>query len=830
MDASITSLFQSRDSTLWAGTVSGVNRFRRETGRFQGFPHHFRTYRRGWGDIRQTIEDDKGHLWLATPGELMIFDPAQQTYRSIRSEKMNPLSLNSNYLTRIMRDRSGVIWIGTNGYGLNLHDPKAERFLTYRRPRNFTSRIDRFSITAIMQDRQGNVWISADVLYRWNPRTGELKSFETDSNHPQDFGNTGSWSLLQDRDGLIWVAGFEGLYRYDPASGQVRHFDRDSGLKEKMAFQVYQDRQNHIWVGTENYFSRYDAKTNRFRHHRFRQNPPSRFMSLTDVYQDKSGTFWLATDDGLAHFKPATGDIRYFRHDPANVRSLSNNVVLCITPDPGDANILWLGTAGGGVNRFDLREERFRAYTESHGLPNNVVYAALPDKAGNFWLSTNNGLSRFNPVAETFRNFDVSDGLQSNEFNTGAYFLSRSGEMFFGGIMGLNYFYPENIVDNPHVPRVAITGMRLFNQPISPQSHPEILDTLITYKKRVKLSYRDNVIGFEFAALDYSAPSRNQFTYRMWGFDDRWIEAGGERIATYTNLPAGDYIFQVKGSNNDGVWNEKGAHLAIHIKNPPWKTPWAYALYILVGLGLLYGIRRYEMNRIFLKNRLQIEQVAGAKLRELDQLKSQFFANISHEFRTPLTLILGPIQQLMEKQPDEAAKHSLRMMQRNATRLLGLINQLLDLAKLDAGKMEIRVVQADFIPFLQGIFRTYQSMANIKGVELTFESNRPAIFLYFERDKLEKVFHNLLANALKFTPEGGRVSVAVAVAVAGAGPVAMAGGDENVEAVSGSAIEVTITDTGPGIPAKQLPFIFDRFYRANEQEHFDPLNKPAAEK
>ncbi len=808
MDESITSLFESRDSTLWAGTVSGVNRFRPEDNTFQAFPHHFLTFRRGWGDIRDFIEDDSGRLWLTTPNELMIFDPLQHTYQSIRSEKLNPAALNSNHLTKIMRDRSGVIWVGTNGYGLNLHDPKAERFFTYRRPKNFTSRIDRFSITAVMEDKDGILWISADVLYRWNRRSGELKSFETDSRHPQDFGNTGSWAIFQDHDGFLWFGGFEGLYRYDPQTGQARHFTRSSGLKDKIIFRIFSDRKGRLWLASENYISRFEPASEEFTHFRYRERPTTRFVAIADVYEHEDGTFWLATDDGLVHFAPQTGDMSYFRHHPGRPGSLSNNVVLAITADPDDADILWLGTAGGGLNRFRLSDTTFKAFTEEAGLPNNVVYAALPDRAGNLWLSTNKGLSRFNRAAGVFRNFDVSDRLQSNEFNTGAYFLSQSGEMFFGGIKGLSYFYPEQIIDNPHIPNVMLTDMRLFNQVITPQSHTHILDTLITHKKQVVLSHRDNVIGFEFAALDFSAPQRNQFAFRMHGFDERWINAGHERIATYTNLPAGEYIFQVRGSNNDGIWNARGVTLAVQVLAPPWKTWWAYALYLLAALGLLYGFRRYEMNRIFLKNRLQMEQIEGSKLREIDQLKSRFFANISHEFRTPLTLILGPIEQLIEKQTDEATKHGLRLMQRNATRLLSLINQLLDLARLESGKMEIRAVRADFMPFIRGLVHLFRPRAAMQGVRLNLHSDLETVFLYFERDKLEKVFHNLLANALQYVPRDGEVTVTVRVT------------DENLSsAEDGRTLDVMVSDTGPGIAEEHLPLIFDRFYRADAVEN-----------
>ncbi|MFQ5640588.1 MAG: two-component regulator propeller domain-containing protein, partial [bacterium] len=800
-ESQIYSLYQSRNGSIWVGTVSGVNRLQPKTGAIQSFPHHFRTYRRGWGTILDIEEDKNGRLWLATPDELMIFDPVRKQYQSIRSQKMNSLSLSSSHLTRLFRDRSGVFWIGTNGYGLNLHDPKADRFFTYRRPRDFVSRIDRFSITALMEDREGNLWISADVLYRWDRRTGELKSFETDSEHPEDFGNTGSWSMLQDNEGLIWLAGFEGAYRYNPVTQEYRHFTLNSGLLEKMAFRVYLDREDRIWVATENYLSCYDSEADRFSHYRYRQNPATRFVSLTAIYQDATGIFWLATDDGLARSDPETDIFRYFRNDPRDVNSLSNDVVLSITPDPNLADVLWVGTAAGGLNRFNREKETFRAFTGADGLPNDVVYAALPDKAGNLWLSTNKGLSRFNPGKNAFRNFDVSDGLQSNEFNTGAYFLSPSGEMFFGGIQGLSYFYPEKIVDNPHIPNVVLTGLRLFNQVISPQTHPLILDTLITYEKQVNLSYRDNVIALEFSALDFSAPLRNQYAYRLSGFDERWFSSGTDRLATYTHLPAGDYLFQVKGSNNDGVWNEQGATLAIHISAPPWKTWWAYSLYGLAVLGLLYGLRRYEMNRLRLKNRLQLERVEGEKLRELDQLKSRFFANLSHEFRTPLTLIVGPLQQMMEKWQDEESQRMLGMMQRNARRLLQLINQLLDLSKLDAGKMEIYLRQGDLVSFLRGVLRSYDALAEEKNIRVCLTSERESFIMLFDHDKMENIFHNLLANAFKFTPDGGKVSLFLSFSKGEPGP---------------AFVVITVADNGAGIPAQHMTHVFDRFFQVDE--------------
>ena len=816
MGTGITALYQSRNGTIWLGTLAGLINLDPVSGAMETFPHRFRTYRRGWGAILDIEEDENGLLWLSTRTELMIFNPRRKRYTSVQRQKLNPASLSSNQLTRLFLDRCGVFWIGTNGYGLNLYDTKSDRFHTFRRPRDFTSRINRFSITALMEDRNGNVWISADVLYLWNRQTGQLVSFETDSEHPEDFGNTGGWSLLEDKNGRIWLAGFEGVYHYNPATKKYRHFALNSGLKEKVAYRVFLDRENRLWVGNQNYLSRYDSQTDRFIHYRYRQHAASRFVPLTDIYQDDTGFIWLATDDGLARFDPRTKLFHYFRHDAHNAKSLSNNVVLSITPDPLHSEILWLGTAGGGLNRFNGKKGTFSAFTEADGLPNNVVYAALPDKSGNLWMSTNRGLSRLNVATRKFRNFDISDGLQSNEFNTGAYFLSPSGEMFFGGIKGLTYFYPENIVDNPHRPNVVLTGMRLFNREISPKSQPNILDSLITYEKRVTLSYRENFIAFEFAALDFSAPSRNQYAYRMWGFDDRWITSGSNRLATYTNLPAGDYRFQVRGSNNDGVWNNQGASIWVHVAPPPWKTLWAYLLYGLAALGLLYGIRSYEMNRLRWKNRLQMERVEGEKLRDLDQMKSRFFANISHEFRTPLTLILGQVDRVMGETKDRSVRNRLEIALRNARRLLRLINQLLELSKIEAGNMQLKAAPINIVPLLKNAVFSFESLAEHKNITFHFQCPADPIVVSGEAEKLENIFYNLLSNAFKFTPDGGEVYM-VCRTLPPESASAKAPSGEGIKGTRQNArqVEISVSDTGSGIAPQQLPHIFDRFYQVD---------------
>ncbi len=476
---------------------------------------------------------------------------------------------------------------------------------------------------------------------------------------------------------------------------------------------------------------------------------------------------------------------------------------ICEDPrNPGQA--LWIGTAGGGLNHFDMQTEQFTHFTEKDGLPNDVVYGILIDSSNNLWMSTNKGLSRFNPTTGEFRNFDASDGLQSNEFNTGAYFKSQSGEMFFGGIKGLSYFQPSRVVDNPHIPAVVITGFRISNKPVSPEEHPAILNSDIAEAREIFLTYRENIISFEFAALDYSAPERNQYAYMLEGFNEDWIDNGATRTATFTNLPAGDYVFRVKAANNDNVWNESGAALRVHVAPPPWKTWWAYSLYGLAILGLLYGFRRYEMNRIRLKNDLAFEQVKIEQLHHLDEMKSRFFANISHEFRTPLTLILGQIESLMTSISAAKDQRKLEVANRNARRLLGLINQLLDLSKIEAGGMTLHATRQNLVGFVKQVVYSFELMAEQRRITLQFSTERDDMPVRFEPDKMEKVFSNLLSNAIKFIPPGrdGRITVecwAESGETAGQPEMAV----------------VSVSDTGVGIAPEQAAHVFDRFYQAD---------------
>jgi signal transduction histidine kinase/ligand-binding sensor domain-containing protein/DNA-binding response OmpR family regulator len=811
-DQAVNAVYESKNGTFWLGTLSGLVKFERGNGSYKLFPHEYEINRYGWGNIIAIIEDHLGTLWLATPGELMRFDPTTSSYDYFRNDPFNPKSISFSSISSLFTDKTGIVWVGTAGMGISLYDSKANRFSTLLKKKETISRITGFSIRSILEENDDIVWISTAVLYRWNRKTGELKSYETSSDKLDDFGNTGVWIMIKSSDGKIWAATTEGLYRYDPVTEKAKQYKFDpannSGLPQKEVYSVFEDQQKSIWIATENYFSRLvDIDKGTFQHFRYQTEVPSYEEVRTVIYQDPKGIIWLGTKNGLLRFDPLTKKIKSYQINPAVSSSINNNLIKSLCADPSEPEkILWVGTAGGGLNRFNIYDETFTHFTEESGLPNNVVYGILPDKHGNLWLSTNKGLSKFNPLRSTFRNYDVQDGLQSNEFNTGAYFCSEKGEMFFGGIKGLNYFFPDQIKDNPNKPNIVLTNFKIRDHNISNRIDKNILQKSISRTDHLILSYNDDVITFEFAALDYSASEKNHYAYKLENFNEDWIYSGSVRSATYTNLPPGEYIFRVKGSNNDGVWNEEGTSLYLTITPPWWNTWWAYILYGLLFLSGLYLIRRYEMNRIHWKNQLKLEKVETDTLRNLDQLKSQFFANISHEFRTPLTLILGQVESVMSSNIELKEKGKLQVANRNARRLLTLINQLLDLSKLESGSMELKAKQHNIVSFLKSLFNSFESLAETQKIILKFESDLANIPVVFDPDKMEKVFYNLISNAIKFTPAQGEIKVSVQLSSF----LSLPNGEskENI-------VQIKIKDTGEGIPENRLQHIFNRFYQVD---------------
>lgn len=581
---------------------------------------------RFWEAVRGMMEDRAGKIWIGSTWGLARFDPTTDTMNAFRYERDNPHSIAESGICSVYEDSGGVLWFGSNGNGLFRYDPKARRF-THRYQDGAKLSLWRgTSIRSLCETRDGTLWLgTANIqLLRMNRATGEVTPFQVAQPNVPPLELV--FSMLQDRTGALWIGSSEGLFQVDwrdGKPGQVSWFkpepDVPRGSGRDDVYKVIEDRSGEIWIATANALRHLDGATGHFISYFYDARDPDTIPGdpYTFIHQDRNGIFWLGAEDGLLRFDLPTANFKRYRNDPNDASSLSHNVVRAIAEDPFEPDqVLWIGTAGGGLNRFDKERETFTHFTEKEGLSNNVVYAILSDKEGNLWMSTNHGLTRFNPRTRAFKNFDIKDGLQDNEFNSCASFKSASGELFFGGISGFNAFYPEDVKDNLHAPPVVITGFQIFNKSVSFKNPDSPLKKPITETDEIMLSYEHKVFSFEFAALDFTESSKNQYAYKMDGFDKDWQPAGTSRTATYTNLDPGRYVFRVKASNNDGVWNEKGVAIKITITPPWWRTGWAYGFYGLLLIAGILATDRIQRRRVIKRERERAQRREAELIRQ----------------------------------------------------------------------------------------------------------------------------------------------------------------------------------------------------------------------
>lgn len=595
-DSSISVIYEDSMGVLWIGTsAGGLNRMERSQGTFA---HYFRspmdTHSLSSDNVMAILEDSAGVLWIGTlGGGLDRYDRENDRFVHYNSNPYDPHSLSSNDVRSLYEDRGGVLWVGTLGAGLNKANPTNQKFALYRQePGNPNSLNDR-SIWAILEDHEGVLWVGTDEggLNRFDRESGQWTHYLHDTEDPHSLSDNTVRAIYEDLGQVLWIGTENGLDRFDRDSGQFTHYRHDANDPQSLSHNhiatIYEDRSGMLWVGTiEGGLNRLDRETGQITRYQSDPNNPDSLShdTITCIYETADGVLWIGTmGGGVNAFDPTREHFVHYRHDPRNSNSLSHDVVFAIAEDY--AGRLYIGTWGGGLNRYNRQTHQFTHYRQKDGLANDVVYAIVEDDSGYLWLSTNGGLSRFRVPSRQFRNYDVTDGLQSNEFNMGAYYKSKSGELFFGGINGFNALYPPLVVDNPHVPPVVVSAVKKLDQTIA---------TDISQSQEIRLTYRDTTVAFEFAALDYTAPHKNQYLYKLEGFDPTWVDAGTRRYVNYTNLKGGHYIFRVRGANNDGVWNLTGVALPVAVTPPFWDT-WLFrgsvALLLATSLLVAYRLR-----------------------------------------------------------------------------------------------------------------------------------------------------------------------------------------------------------------------------------------------
>jgi ligand-binding sensor domain-containing protein/signal transduction histidine kinase len=806
-NADVHGMYEDRGGTFWVGTEKGFGTLDRSTGRFTRYTiAPDRPDAASLNAITRFYEDAAGNLWLGTGGAgVLKFDRQQQRVVQYKNDPANPHNLRNNFVSSFLEDPSGTLWIGTLGGGANMFSTRQPKFAHYKHEANNSNCVADNFILSIFEDHTGIVWIGNDrTLNRWDRLSNTWQVYRNDPANPASISNGSVTATQEDPDGTLWFGTFfGGLNRFDPKTGQFHAYRFNSNdphsLSDDIVRSLYIDSKGVLWVGGwNNGLNRFNRITGTFRRYQHDPDDPASLGggSVTDIYEDRSKTLWVATEGGgLNRFNPATEKFERFQNNPQNLKSLPDNAVRVLYEDR--SGLFWVGTTGG-LCVFDRTNGTCTIFTVKEGLPNNTIEGILEDEYGNLWISTNNGLSRFDPKTKTFRNYDVVDGLQSNEFNTFTAFCKshRTGDMYFGGINGFNVFNPSQVKDNPFLPPVVLTDFRLFNRSV-PVGGKSILKKTINEINELTLPYNQNSITFEFSALIYLAPEKNQYRYKLGGFDKDWYHTDGkERLAVYTNLPAGSYVFRVLGSNQDGVWNKEGKSIKIIITPPWWKTWWFKSIIVLVLLALAYSVHLLRVISIKKYNR-KLEQEVTERTEQLDVANEElivtneeleatneslitvnkeletankelevankeleaFSYSVSHDLRAPLRHIEGFSQILSDNYQnkiDDQGKSYIQRIQGSAIHMSQLIEDMLNLSRISRSEMMIQDVNLGAIA---------------KEIADNLRENQPGRMVNFsicnelpvrgDGRLLHIVLENLIGNAWKYTSKHPSANIEV---------------------------------------------------------------------
>ena len=755
-------------------------------------------------------EDEKGAVWMLYEKKMWQLVPGRPI------DLLKPDFVLDRGATCVTADRNGNIWVGTAGYGL--------RKINLRRQMFHTGATGQ-SIWRLWQSPKGPYfWRDVSDIYPYDPVTGRAGNTSAFPTIPGDR----KMDMLFEPSGSFWLLGAP---ERNDTKAFLLHYDANGRLRQQIPFplNVYDytrmmaSRNGDIWIlGGHCQLVRFDPRTARFDYFNYAHifGAGAAVVQALALVEDGNGDFWIGTQRGLVKCKRNQNgfDFQLTQVDPKNPKGLNNNSIACLLPDPARPHeALWIGTKGGGINLLDLRSGQFRHLTVAEGLPDMVVYGILPGNEDpqktrvSLWCSTNRGLAKIvlpRPESESQKPlitvFTAAKGLQDNEFNTQAYFKTAKGELLFGGVNGLNRFFPENVRSDTMPPPVFVVKMEVNHEPVDYGRPGSLLEVPLEYLRELHLGYDQNNVSFEFAALDFTDPSANRYRYRLEGLDKDWVETGTQRFAHFNHLAPGRYVFWAQGNNGEGGW-QAAANAIVVVIHPPWyRSNLAYLCYFLLLVWGGWWAYQFQINRVKEREQLAYEHRETVRVKALEQLKTNFFGNVTHEFRTPLTLIMEPLRQALPSISDPKARENVRLAEQNSRKLLGLVNQLLDMAKLESGSMSLDLRHGDLVQTARDVFETFLPLAEKRGIKLSWGRSEAPAF-EFDASKVELILNNLISNALKFTPEGGSVQV-------------MVGHEASPpSAPQKPAAFIRVSDTGVGIPPEALDKIFERFFQVDPE-------------
>ena len=859
-------IFRDSRNFLWLGTNSGLIKYSPESGKTRIYIHNSTDRNSLSNNIITSISENNNlyQLWVGTEYGLNIFDVNSETFSQYYSTDSRKNTVSDNSITSITKDENGCMWIGTKSGGLNKYNMDNHSFSYFQHNLSSTENISDNFIECVYYDNKGLLWLGT-INAGLNVLDINKKQFELMRNNPAST-NSLSYntirSIYEDKEGILWIGTYGGgLNRYD--GKKFIHFlhqsDEMNSLSHNIVTSFFEDENDMLWIGTWGGGLNFlDKKTLKIRHSSLKLNEfinditrdnngiiwigsnkgvylydPDKneiikssindhltSLSINKIIQDRNGTIWIATWNGLncITLKENSYEVvksEHYKKDLTNKIRLSENRI--ITLYEGQGNVIWVGTYGGGVNKLSIKNNdaqdnlEVEYYTTEHGLPGNIVYGILEDERKNLWISTNNGLSKFGLQDERFHNFDVNDGLQGNQFYWNAYMKSHSGKMYFGGINGLNIFNPDSIYIKDTYPKVNITNLLLFNKMVPVGERDEgkqVLSKSITYTKKIELARKDYAFTLEFAALTYKSQSKIKYAYKLEGFDNNWIQTNAKkRFATYSHIRPGNYTFKVKSTNADGEWNDDYTSLDIRILPAIYETIWAFIFYSFILIILLINFRNQILSRARYKHEIQLERIERENQEAYNDLKLQFFTNISHEFKTPLTLILGPLENVLSRKDlDKNLKEQLLLMQSGSKRMYRLINQLMEFRKVETGNYKIKISYNDIIPLIKEIVMSFKPKSVQNKIKYILQISLKSANVWFDENVIETIIYNLLSNAFKYTPKKGEIKITVSFY-----------DEKNSNEIHNSEqikkMLLTISDSGIGISKQRIENIFKRFYQ-----------------
>ncbi|MEZ5039164.1 MAG: ATP-binding protein [Saprospiraceae bacterium] len=796
LDSRVTALLEDQQGRMLVGTFqSGLHYYHPETEDFTRLlfnpsqshalhapPGNEQIYYGDYPAVGILHQDRKGGLWVGTYGlGLYHFEAKTGKLTVYAYDQGQPTNFVNNNFNTFYEDRQEQLWLGTlQSGGLYKMDTYAKKFTWY-------PSLKRAQRSCESKTNPGVFWISSmgEGLRRLDKKTGLVTTYLHDEHNLNSIGHNQVRAVHEDDDGILWIGigdggagGFEsgngGLDRMDTKTGIFQHYSfkrKDKSNFDCTVYAIYEDEEGRLWFDTGAGIFRSDRQKKNFELYVI---PGSEGSDLWLFSSADKNTLWVTdfTKKIMYRFEPETDQF---------IPIIKGDFTQSVLEDESG---YWIPTWNRGLLHFDPRTGITQRFTTADGLPSDEVRDILSTEVGTYWVATLKGITKFTALTKTFNN----DGLPKGYFHP-IWLKSKDGQLFFGADEGIVAFYPEEVEGNPVPPELAFTQLQISGEPfpLLKDEHGKL--------KEIHLNSRQNDFNIAYAGLHFSAPSRNKYQYKLSPFDQDWIDAGTQRSARYTNLEPGKYTFQVKAANSDGVWTEASLVLPFFIHQAWWKSGWFYTLSIFIIAGISYWFYRFQLSKT-----LAVQE--SERLQEINQLKTTLYNNITHEFRTPLTVILGMTENLKletEKQQLENFVQPLKMIERNGQSLLHLVNEMLDLAKIDSGHLELTLQQADIIPFIKYLGESFHSLAAKKGIHLDIQAAEQTLIMDFDTDKLAIVVANLLSNAIKFTPEEGEVVVHL-----------------NTISLAGAAhFSLTIKDNGIGIAPEELPYIFDRFYQAD---------------